>query len=61
MQKSFSSLVKFNYKYEIVIFLILFLASTSIAIFQYLEWEDGDERIKHNAMALFTGDEPFYL
>ena len=54
-------LKKFKYKNEIIIFFILFLASTSIVIFQFLEWENSEEKIKHNALALYTGDEPFYL
>jgi hypothetical protein len=58
----FSDLLKrFNYKNEIIIFFILFLASTSIVVFHYVEWENGEEKIKHNALALFSGDEPFYL
>jgi hypothetical protein len=52
---------QFNYKNEIIIFFILFLVSANIAVFQYLEWENSEEKIKHNALALFSGDEPFYL
>ena len=51
---------QFNYKNEIIIFFILFLVSANIAVFQYLEWENREEKIKHNALALFSGDEPFY-
>tara|TARA_B110000438_G_scaffold112227_1_gene110123 strand:+ start:2541 stop:4436 length:1896 start_codon:yes stop_codon:yes gene_type:complete len=61
VEKPLSQLVQFNYKSEIAIFIILFLASTGTAIFHYSEWENSEERIKHNALALFSGDEPFYL
>ncbi len=29
--------------------------------YDYLSWESGEERIKHKSLALFSGDEPFYL
>ena len=51
----------FVYKNEIIIFLILFIISSSIAIFQYSIWETSEERIRHKSLALFSGDEPFYL
>jgi len=51
----------FIYRNEVIIFLILFTISSSIVIFQYSIWETSDERIKHKSLALFSGDEPFYL
>jgi len=48
-------------KTELGIFLIIFLISFSITIYQYSTWEKSDERIIHKSFALFSGDEPFYL
>ena len=50
-----------NFKFEIFIFAILFLISFSIIMYHYSVWEDGEERVKHESLALFTGDEPTYL
>jgi hypothetical protein len=49
------------YKHEILVFIILFTISTSVVTYQYLIWETSEERIKHKSLALFSGDEPFYL
>jgi len=51
----------FVYKNEIIIFLILFIISSSFVIFQYSIWETSEERIKHKSLAFFSGDEPIYL
>lgn len=51
----------FRYTNEIIIFLTLFIISSSIVIFQYSIWENSEERAKHKSLALFSGDEPFYL
>jgi hypothetical protein len=60
--KIFSSFSKIStYKHEILLFLIIFTISSSIPIFQYSVWETSDERIKHQSLALFSGDEPFYF
>ncbi len=52
---------QFAFKNEILIFLFLFIISTSIVTYQYFIWETSEERIKHKSLALFSGDEPFYL
>jgi len=50
-----------NIKFELLIFSILFLISFSIIIHHYSTWESSTERLKHESLALFSGDEPFYL
>lgn len=52
---------QFAYKSEVLIFLILFVISSSIVIFQFLTWETSEERMKYKSFAFFSGDEPFYL
>lgn len=48
-------------KIEILLFIILFLISFSITIYHYSVWENSEERIQHKVLALFSGDEPWFL
>lgn len=62
MQKFITRYSKlFVYKNEVIIFLVLFIISSSIVTYQYLIWETSGERIKYKSLALFSGDEPIYL